>query len=146
MPENDDTRSTRASNATEARRVTNAEIKRDLQRIEGRVYKTTTIVEKLEPIIPDLGRLAANVDTLLHLAKEEDDKSITWAVLRRWTRWDTGVRTFIKMLAGAVIVAVCTIVVYGLFHLAPLGSDTTPPHPTPTPLSTPIVIPVTLRP
>ena len=145
MPEND-TRATRASNATEARRVTNAEIKRDLQRIEGRVLKTTRVAEQLEPIIPDLARLAASTDTLLQLAKEEDDKTVTWSVLRAWLHWDSGTRTFFKTVIGAIIVAICTIVVYSLFHLTPVGGGETPPHPTPTPISTPIVIPVTLRP
>ena len=116
-----------------------------MQRIEGRVLKTTRIAEQLEPIIPDLAKLAANADTLLNLAKESDDKTVTFTVLRRWSRWDSGTRTFIKMVAGAIIVAICTIVVYTLFHFTPLG-ETTPPHPTPTPISTPITIPVTIRP
>jgi hypothetical protein len=125
----------------EARRVTNAEIKRDLQRIEGRVLKTTRIAEQLEPIIPDLAKLAANADTLLNLAKESDDKTVTFTVLRRWSRWDNGLRTFIKLVAGALIVAVCTVIVYSLLHFEPLG-NTLPPRPTPTPITTPIVIPV----
>ena len=132
----------RATNA--GQRVTNADIKRDLQRIEGRVLKTTRIAEQLEPIIPNLAKLAANADTLLNLAKEEDDKTVTFTVLRRWSRWDSGTRTFIKMVAGAIVVALCTLAVYHLFNLTPLGGETT--HPTPTPISTPIVIPVTLRP
>jgi hypothetical protein len=130
----------RATNA--GQRVTNAEIKRDLQRIEGRVLKTTRIAEQLEPIIPDLAKLAANADTLLNLAKESDDKTVTFTVLRRWSRWDTGTRTFFKMVFGALIVAICTVIVYSLFHLTPLGGTTTPPHPTPvvTPITTPVTV------
>lgn len=121
-----------------ARRVTNAEIKRDLQRIEGRVLKTTKIAEQLEPLLPDLARLAANTDTLLGLAKEHDDKTVTFTVLRKWIRWDSGTRTFFKAVIGAVIVAICTIIVYSLFHLTPLSGNGPPPHSTPTPITTPL--------
>lgn len=126
----------------EPRRVTNAEIKRDLQRIEGRILKNSTTVDQIATMLPDLVKLSEKTDMLLHLAQEAEDDEIAWSVLRKWLRWDKGTRTFLKAVAGAIIVALCTVAVYSLFNLSP--THFTPPAPTPTPITTPTAVPIPL--
>ena len=125
------------------RRITNAELKRDLQRIEGRIQQHNDLIKQIEALMPDLAKLSSNTDMLLHLAKEAEDDEIAWSVLRKWLRWDKGTRTFIKAVIGAIVVAVCTIIIYHLFALSIPGTET-PPHatPTPTPIATPLTTPI----
>lgn len=117
------------------RRVTNSDLQRQMARIEGRIEHNTNRLAKLDPIMPKLERLADASDIIIGLANEAKDRETAKLVIRQWIKWDRGLRTLVKMIVGAVIVAVFTIIVYSLFSLRP-AIHAPLSLPTPTAIST----------